>query len=380
MITMASVHDLSNYIVFDLETTGLSRYDEIIEVGALKVQGGEVQDTFATLVRPRCPIQPAASMINGITDSMVRNAPFIEEVLPDFFGFAGEMLVVGHNITTFDLPFIRRFAGREGAFFAQTYIDTLALAKERLPRLGSYSLSNLCSFWGINPQSQHRALGDCLSTNECFLRLMDPNPSNVSSNLTAPNHKQKRSVPFAANYSKDTEDLRELHVLLMDITADQRMDSEEVLRLGKWLLDHQNLRGNYPYDQVFDQVEKALADGILTEEELDRLLSLFLACLRPVEKKACDGELCLEGKGICVSGEFNYGSRSEVKTLVESYGAIWKESVTGKTDVLIVGENGSAAWAMGSYGGKIKKAMELQASGCAIEIWEETKISIFHCE
>ena len=114
---MASVHDLSNYIVFDLETTGLSRSDEIIEIGALKVQDGEVKDTFATLVRPRCPIQPAASMVNGITDSMVRNSPYIEEVLPEFFGFAGELLVIGHNIKTFDIPFIRRFAGREGAFF-----------------------------------------------------------------------------------------------------------------------------------------------------------------------------------------------------------------------------------------------------------------------
>jgi DNA polymerase III epsilon subunit family exonuclease len=169
---MASMHDLSNYIVFDLETTGLSRYDEIIEVGALKVQGGEVKNTFVTLVRPRCPIQPAASMVNGITDSMVRNAPYIEEVLPDFFGFAGELLVVGHNIKTFDLPFIRRFAGREGASFARNYIDTLALAKERLPHLGSYSLSTLCDFFGIDPQSQHRALGDCYSTNECFRRLI----------------------------------------------------------------------------------------------------------------------------------------------------------------------------------------------------------------
>jgi len=377
---MASMHDLSQYIVFDLETTGLSRYDEIIEIGALKVQDGEVQDTFAALVRPRCPIQPAASMINGITDSMVRNAPFIEEVLPDFFGFAGELLVVGHNITTFDLPFIRRFAGREGAFFAQTYIDTLALAKDRLPRLGSYSLSTLCDYFRIDPQSRHRALGDCYSTNECFLRLMDPDLCDISPNRSMPARKQKRVVPFAANYSEDTAGLRELHVLLMDITSDQRIDPAEVLRLGNWLLDHQNLRGNYPYDRIYEQVEKALEDGVLTEEELDRLLSLFLSCLSPVGKISCDGEFCLNGKCICVSGEFKYGSRSDVKTLMESHGAIWKDGVTGKTDILIVGENGSAAWALGSYGGKIKKAMELRASGCAIEIWEETKISIFRCE
>jgi len=171
-LLMVSGRDLSNYIVFDLETTGLSGYAEIIEIGALKIRESRVVESFNTLVKPVNGIPAEASAINGITNAMVRKSPSIEYILPYFFSFAADDLVVGHNIVRFDLPFIRRFAGDEGALFARNYIDTLVLAREKLPHLGRYSLSTLCDYFGIDPQSQHRALGDCYSTNECFRRLI----------------------------------------------------------------------------------------------------------------------------------------------------------------------------------------------------------------
>ena len=75
---------VSDYVVFDLETTGISSYhDDIIEISAVKVRGGKEFDTFSTLVNPQRPIPKSATQVNGITDAMVADVPILEDVLPD---------------------------------------------------------------------------------------------------------------------------------------------------------------------------------------------------------------------------------------------------------------------------------------------------------
>lgn len=91
-----------DYVVFDLETTGLSpETDEIIEISGIKVRNGQVDSDFSTLVNPGRPIPYSATNINGITDEMVRNAPMLKEALENFLDFAGEDILVGHNIHSF---------------------------------------------------------------------------------------------------------------------------------------------------------------------------------------------------------------------------------------------------------------------------------------
>ena len=102
-----------DYVVFDLETTGVScNSDEVVEISAIKVIGGEVVDEFTTLVNPGRPIPYNASMVNGITDDMVKDSPFFEEALSDFLEFVGDAVLVGHNIHTFDMKFLYRDAER----------------------------------------------------------------------------------------------------------------------------------------------------------------------------------------------------------------------------------------------------------------------------
>ena len=99
---------LPNYVLFDLETTGLvTELDAIIEISALKVKGGEIIDEFSTLVNPCMHIPYVASCVNGIVDDMVKDAPEIEEALKDFIAFVGNSVLMGHNIKRFDLPFIQ---------------------------------------------------------------------------------------------------------------------------------------------------------------------------------------------------------------------------------------------------------------------------------
>lgn len=164
---------LPDYVVFDLETTGISTaYDEVVEISAVKVKGGRIVEEFGTLVNPGRPIPLAASRVNGITDSMVRDAPGFQDALGDFLEFAGDDVLVGHNIHTFDMKFIYRDAER---FFGQLpgndYVDTLQMARRCLPQLSAYKLVDLAVFYGISPDGAHRALNDCRMNQQIFERL-----------------------------------------------------------------------------------------------------------------------------------------------------------------------------------------------------------------
>ncbi len=127
--------DVSDYVIFDLETTGIScAGDAVIEIAALKVSGGKIADSFSTLVNPERPIPYGASRVNGIYDEMVQNCPVIETALGGFLDFAEDRILVGHNIHAFDMKFIKRDAARLwGKTVGNDYIDTLAIARQYLP-------------------------------------------------------------------------------------------------------------------------------------------------------------------------------------------------------------------------------------------------------
>ena len=100
-----------DYVVFDLETTGISRtFDEVVEISAVKVRSGQVVDEFSTLVNPGRHIPAGASQVNGITDQMVADCPLFSQVLQEFLNFTEGLTLVGHNIASFDMKFIWRDA------------------------------------------------------------------------------------------------------------------------------------------------------------------------------------------------------------------------------------------------------------------------------
>ena len=164
---------VSDYVVFDLETTGVScNSDDVVEISAIKVIGGEVVDEFTTLVNPGRPIPYHASEVNGITDDMVKDSPFFEEVLFDFLEFIGDSVLVGHNIHTFDIKFLYRDAERFwGETIGNDYIDTLQIARIYLPQLSHYKLVDLAKHYGISTVGAHRALNDCRMNQIVFEQL-----------------------------------------------------------------------------------------------------------------------------------------------------------------------------------------------------------------
>ncbi len=164
-----------DYVLFDLETTGVSCInDEVIEISALKVRGGLVVDEFSTLVNPGIPIPTYASDVNGITDDMVVNRPGFENVLSEFVEFIGDDILVGHNIASFDMKFICRDAEKYfGKTIGNNYIDTLQLARLYLPELDHHTLSDLARYYHISTVGAHRALADCIMNQRIFESLKE---------------------------------------------------------------------------------------------------------------------------------------------------------------------------------------------------------------
>ena len=164
---------IPNYVVFDLETTGISwNSDRVVEISAVKVSGHQVVSEFSALVNPECLIPAAASRVNGITDDMVKDAPVFETVLADFLDFAGDEVLVGHNIHAFDMKFIYRDCKRYfGKVPKNDYIDTLKLARTCLSRLKHHRLTDLAEYYGISVQGAHRALADCRMNQKVYEHL-----------------------------------------------------------------------------------------------------------------------------------------------------------------------------------------------------------------
>lgn len=178
-----------NYVVFDLETTGISPMrDKVIELSAIKVEDGQITDEFSTLVDPGMHIPYGATMVNNITDDMVAGAPDFRTVLESFDGFIGNMVLVGHNIAAFDMKFICRDAmDYFGLTIGNDYIDTLPLSRRCLPELRHHTLVDLAGYYGISSVGAHRALNDCRMNREVYERLVSaPAPKPASAGPVCP--------------------------------------------------------------------------------------------------------------------------------------------------------------------------------------------------
>ncbi|MCM1127663.1 MAG: exonuclease domain-containing protein [Lachnospiraceae bacterium] len=162
-----------DYVVFDLETTGISCYkDQVVEISAVKVKDREIVDEFSSLVNPGCPIPYEAGRVNGITDEMVQDAPSFDKALAEFLEFVGESVLVGHNIHSFDMNFIYRDCEKfYGKVPGNDYADTLKLARICLPGLEHYRLTDIADYYGISSEGAHRALNDCRMNQMIYERL-----------------------------------------------------------------------------------------------------------------------------------------------------------------------------------------------------------------
>lgn len=182
---------LSEFVVVDVETTGIPANSKIIELSAVRFEDWQPVEKFSTLIDPERPIPTEATSVNHITDDMVKGMPKIWEVMPAFQSFVGESSVVGHNLS-FDLKFLHVY-GFDFDSSKRRYYDTLTLAKSTLKRAKyhsggygyddddysdnydvlDYKLETLCNYYRIHYSNAHRACSDCLVTGKLLKELAE---------------------------------------------------------------------------------------------------------------------------------------------------------------------------------------------------------------
>ncbi len=163
----------TEYIVFDIETTGLSqKKNKIIEIGAVKVKDGEEIDRFSEFINPEEPIPYSIEQLTSITDEMVMHAPTVDVILPKFLEFCGDDIVVAHN-AAFDTGFIKKNARDLGMKFDNTIMDTMTLSHVLLPELGKFTLDRVCKALNVKNEHHHRAVDDANATAKIFVKLYE---------------------------------------------------------------------------------------------------------------------------------------------------------------------------------------------------------------
>ncbi len=159
------------YVVVDVETTGgSSGFHRCTEIGAVKVQNGEIIDEFQTLLNPGRPIPRNITMITGINDEMVKNAPVFAEVADRFQEFTKGAIFVAHNVR-FDYGFIQREFQRLDSNYVRPQMCTVAGMRKNFPGISSYSLKNLTSHFDIKLEQHHRAMCDARAAAQLLLMI-----------------------------------------------------------------------------------------------------------------------------------------------------------------------------------------------------------------
>lgn len=234
---------IKTYVAFDLETTGLSvENDNIIEIGAVKVQDGKVTDRFMEFLKPEKPITAMITNITGITNEMTASARETKEVIRDFMEFCGENILVGHNIM-FDYRFTKKYAGQYGYSFEKKGIDTLKIARKVHKDLESKSLGALCEHYQIVNQAAHRAYHDALATAKLYHVLAHYfEADNVK--LFEPEqliHKEKKVQPATEKQIKFLKALCECHGLPVPAECETLTRSEASKKIDNIISKHGNL-------------------------------------------------------------------------------------------------------------------------------------------
>ena len=161
------------YVVLDVETTGLNtRSDEIIEIGAVRLENGVEVAEFSELIDPGRPVPERVVEITGITGAMLRGKRTLMEVMPEFAKFCEGAVLVAHN-ASFDMAFFRRAFKQAGLPFRFPIVDTLALVRNQFPQLKSHKLGNMCKQLGISLLNAHRAVHDARATSLMLVKVLN---------------------------------------------------------------------------------------------------------------------------------------------------------------------------------------------------------------
>ena len=219
---------VNSYVAVDLETTGLDpKRDKIIEIGAVRIEAGEITAEFESFVNPYRMLEAKTRTLTGIRDQDVVHAPGIEEVLPVFLNFAGELPLLGHRII-FDYSFLKRAAVNQGESFSRAGIDTLTLARLFMPAEERKNLKAACGWFGIDQRETHRAMADAVAAHQLYQAMKKRYGKERPDAFSEKNliYNVKKEQPASKRQKEHLQDLIKYHKIGLTVQIDHLTRNE----------------------------------------------------------------------------------------------------------------------------------------------------------
>ena len=167
------IRKLDDYTVLDIETTSLDTFSgEIVEISAIKVRDRKEIDSFSKLIKTKNEIGYFTTRLTGITNEMVeKQGKELVVVLQEFRKFLDKDIIVGHNVN-FDINFIYdNMEENLNEYLSNDFVDTLRISRKVLPNLRHHKLDDLIRYFNLTRRNEHRALNDCILTNQVYMSL-----------------------------------------------------------------------------------------------------------------------------------------------------------------------------------------------------------------
>lgn len=374
---------------FDVETPSLYQ-DSICQIAVIGERDGE-SVVLNYLVNPEDEFHPRNVAIHGITRRDVAGAPTFPQIWPRLTELFKDRLVIGHNVR-FDLSVLFKNIYHYGLEpFDIFFIDTMDLLRFHKVQCGK-GLKDSCRYFGIDLERHHDALADTQAARDLFLVLTQSTPDLTRFiNRYEPGQrcfgyqrelfrsdKTFTRTPPVSRASQTTGRMAQLKELLLSITPDQPLTNPERLRLNDWLLRGQSITRQAPLEQISAAISRLITQRMISRSDHGEILALIDRFVNPQDILPSDSlrRFSFRDQIVCLTGDFRYGAKPDVEETIQRQGGCICAGVTKKTTVVLIGALGSARWSYGSFGSKVKKAMELKATGQDILILAEADIHL----
>ena len=376
-----------DFITIDFETAN-QHMDSACSVGLVAVQGQEIVKEAYFLINPPTPEFNTKNIsIHGITYDMVKDAGSFAEVWQEMIPFfRNTQYVLAHNVQ-FDMSeFYCCFEKYDIQAEDFLYMDTINIVRKCSGYdLAEYNLEAVATYYNVNMGVHHNAMDDARTLAQILIQVMKNKNMDRFQLLEKECHEYSRwfsmlnpmktfHTKFKITFREDTMEMQELKSFAACVIADGIVELDEINHLARWINEHPELAGCYPFDKISGLCSDIFADGVVTDEEREGMLFLLKQFVDPIGCSCCNCKITFEEKIFVLSGDFTSGSKKEIEAKIAEKGGICKGGVTKKTDYLIVGGAGSDNWKFGNYGAKVSKALEMQESGYSIQIMKESDL------
>lgn len=447
---------------FDVEFAN-SKNKSLCQIGLLYENyetGIAISEPKTIIINPEDGFDDNCVKVHGITADLVKNAPtfpIVWELIEKYFT---STVVVGHNVAAADLDALVKNLKRYNLDIPVIYyVCTYDLAKAYIPAFAveNYKLSTLCNFFGIDIGNAHDALDDAIASSKLLKALVNRYGINLNIHIKkyVP-HDCKEFTQYVAS-SVLRKSICEFYGILRGFSIDNVINDEEIAYITKWKTEHQKysaqpdieaiiaaidriladgivtvdeiislqcsvkkyldlvstspvtmatqildgilkgitvdgevseaeckslrqwlydniyLSDHFPFNKTIELIDKVLEDSLITKEESEFITAAIGEMLNPVEVLRTQIN-SVSGKTVCLSGNFAYGSKSDVEAYVVDHGGTIDKSVKKTTNILLIGDCECQAYSNGTYGTKVKKAMEYNSKGCNIHIIKESDL------